>query len=72
MKRLLFIAAIVVAGYLSSCKKENGYDCYVYTFGMSVNGVTYPPETYCGPEGDQHIFTDDNGNVLNVIHVEKK
>ena len=54
----------------TACKKDNDYDCYVYTFGLNY-GTIRPPETYCGPDGDHHDFKDEQGRPLSY-YVRKK
>ncbi len=66
MKRI--ILSVLITAALISCKKDNPGNCYDCTFG-TVNGVTPPPQEYCGDM--PHNFTDAQGNPLSSFCVPK-
>jgi hypothetical protein len=68
MKKIIIMAAMLIA--VVSCKKEEGYQCYHCTFGIT-NGVHHKDVDYCGTDGGMRQFNDEQGNPLNV-HCEQK
>jgi len=60
MKKLIIVLAV---GFISCKKTSNCYEC---SFGV-MNGVKPNPQIYCGRNPEQHIFTDKDNNILQVI-----